>query len=106
MYAALTYDVTLGLSDHVQLSIDEYRQKLYELIVSKKTHIRRIQHDHPNRYGVDVIVVVMLCVCRLKSKSAADIQHMTEQQQQQQFNSRQQYVQNEVSLRCGVDEEV
>lgn len=44
-YTALTYDVTLGLSDHVQLSIDEYRQKLYELIVSKKTHIRRIQHD-------------------------------------------------------------
>ena len=29
----------------MQLSIDEYRQKLYELIVSKKTHIRRIQHD-------------------------------------------------------------
>jgi hypothetical protein len=45
LHTALTYDVTLGLSDHVQLSIDEYRQKLYELIVSKKTHIRRIQHD-------------------------------------------------------------
>jgi hypothetical protein len=42
---ALNYDVTLTLSDHVQLSIDEYRSSLYELIVNKKTNIRRIQHD-------------------------------------------------------------
>uniref|UniRef100_A0A914W455 Mitogen-activated protein kinase n=1 Tax=Plectus sambesii TaxID=2011161 RepID=A0A914W455_9BILA len=42
---ALNYDVTLTLSDHIQLSIDDYRNNLYELIVNKKTNIRRIQHD-------------------------------------------------------------
>jgi len=31
-------------SDHVQLSVEEYRDKLYDMITSKKAHIRRIQH--------------------------------------------------------------
>ncbi|CAD5215008.1 unnamed protein product [Bursaphelenchus okinawaensis] len=44
---ALHYDVTLPLPDHIQLSVQEYRDKLYEMIVSKKTNIRRIQHDKP-----------------------------------------------------------
>lgn len=44
---ALNCDVTLPLPDHVQLSVQEYREKLYEMIVSKKTHIRRIQHNKP-----------------------------------------------------------
>uniref|UniRef100_A0A7E4W3B4 Mitogen-activated protein kinase n=1 Tax=Panagrellus redivivus TaxID=6233 RepID=A0A7E4W3B4_PANRE len=42
---ALNYDVTLPLPDHIQLTIDDYRNKLYELITTKKTNIRRIQHD-------------------------------------------------------------
>uniref|UniRef100_A0A0M3IYR1 Mitogen-activated protein kinase n=1 Tax=Anisakis simplex TaxID=6269 RepID=A0A0M3IYR1_ANISI len=42
---SLNYDVTLPLPDHIQLSIDDYRNKLYDMISTKKTHIRRIQHD-------------------------------------------------------------
>ncbi|CAJ0943311.1 unnamed protein product, partial [Mesorhabditis belari] len=42
---ALPYDVSLTLPDHIQLSIDDYRNKLYEMITAKKTHIRRIQHE-------------------------------------------------------------
>uniref|UniRef100_A0A915DXI4 Protein kinase domain-containing protein n=1 Tax=Ditylenchus dipsaci TaxID=166011 RepID=A0A915DXI4_9BILA len=42
---ALSYDVTLSLPDHIQLTVDEYRDQLYDMITSKKTHIRRIQHD-------------------------------------------------------------
>lgn len=42
---SLHYDVVLSLSDDIQLSINEYRSKLYEMIVNKKLHIRRIQHD-------------------------------------------------------------
>uniref|UniRef100_A0AC34GW18 Mitogen-activated protein kinase n=1 Tax=Panagrolaimus sp. ES5 TaxID=591445 RepID=A0AC34GW18_9BILA len=42
---ALNYDVTLPLPDHIQLTVDDYRNKLYELITSKKTNIRRIQHE-------------------------------------------------------------
>ncbi|KJH50271.1 mitogen-activated protein kinase domain protein [Dictyocaulus viviparus] len=41
----LPYDVTLPLPDHIQLSIDDYRNKLYEIMNQKKTHIRRLQHD-------------------------------------------------------------
>ncbi|VDM26670.1 unnamed protein product, partial [Toxocara canis] len=48
---ALNYDVTLPLPDHIQLGVDDYRNKLYEMIATKKTHIRRIQHDRvPNRF--------------------------------------------------------
>ncbi|KAE9420019.1 hypothetical protein Angca_005661 [Angiostrongylus cantonensis] len=41
----LPYDVNLPLPDHIQLSIDDYRNKLYDMMNQKKTHIRRIQHD-------------------------------------------------------------
>ncbi|KAK0419815.1 hypothetical protein QR680_014337 [Steinernema hermaphroditum] len=42
---ALSYDVTLPLPDHIQLSVEEYRNELYAMISQKKTHIRRIQHE-------------------------------------------------------------
>ncbi|CAJ0579211.1 unnamed protein product, partial [Mesorhabditis spiculigera] len=42
---ALPYDVSLPLPDHIQLTIDDYRNKLYDMISAKKTHIRRIQHE-------------------------------------------------------------
>uniref|UniRef100_A0AC34Q9C9 Mitogen-activated protein kinase n=1 Tax=Panagrolaimus sp. JU765 TaxID=591449 RepID=A0AC34Q9C9_9BILA len=45
---ALNYDVTLPLPDHIQLTVDDYRNKLYEMITSKKTNIRRIQHEKIN----------------------------------------------------------
>jgi hypothetical protein len=41
--------LTLTIIDHIQLSINEYRDKLYDMITSKKTHIRRIQHEKPLR---------------------------------------------------------
>ncbi|ETN75963.1 kinase domain protein [Necator americanus] len=41
----LPYDVTLPLPDHIQLSIDDYRNKLYDMMNQKKTHIKRIQHE-------------------------------------------------------------
>ncbi len=58
---ALNYEVTLSLSDHVQLGIDEYRTKLYEMIAHKKTHIRRIQHNeqqHPKSNNVTTVAPV------------------------------------------------
>lgn len=42
---ALNYDVTLSLSDDIQLSISDYRNKLYELIINKKSQIRRIPRE-------------------------------------------------------------
>ncbi|KAH7731202.1 Protein C05D10.2 c [Aphelenchoides avenae] len=60
---SLTYDVTLPLPgktparliglwsnilDHIQLSVDEYRDQLYQMITLKKTNIRRIQHERLN----------------------------------------------------------
>ncbi|CAI5445852.1 unnamed protein product [Caenorhabditis angaria] len=39
----LQYEVNLPLPDHIQLTIDDYRNRLYEMIDEKKT--RRIQHD-------------------------------------------------------------
>uniref|UniRef100_F1L9E7 Serine/threonine-protein kinase n=1 Tax=Ascaris suum TaxID=6253 RepID=F1L9E7_ASCSU len=52
---ALNYDVTLPLPDHIQLSVEDYRNKLYEMISAKKTHIRRIQHDRvPNGRASEV----------------------------------------------------
>jgi len=51
---SLAYDVALPLPDHIQLSIDDYRSKLYDLITQKKTHIRRIQHENrPIRVNAD-----------------------------------------------------
>ncbi|KHJ80427.1 mitogen-activated protein kinase domain protein [Oesophagostomum dentatum] len=41
----LPYDVNLPLPDHIQLSIDDYRNKLYEMMNQKKTHMKRLQHD-------------------------------------------------------------
>uniref|UniRef100_A0A158R406 Mitogen-activated protein kinase n=1 Tax=Syphacia muris TaxID=451379 RepID=A0A158R406_9BILA len=41
---ALTYDVMLPLPDHIQLSVDDYRNKLYEVITMNKTTIKRICH--------------------------------------------------------------
>ncbi|CAH1253187.1 extracellular signal-regulated kinase 2-like [Branchiostoma lanceolatum] len=38
---ALDYDVVPPLDDDVQLSVSEYRSKLYELIMEKKTIVRR-----------------------------------------------------------------
>ncbi|KHJ96694.1 hypothetical protein OESDEN_03341 [Oesophagostomum dentatum] len=37
--------VNLPLPDHIQLSIDDYRNKLYEMMNQKKTHVKRLQHD-------------------------------------------------------------
>ncbi|VDN04672.1 unnamed protein product [Thelazia callipaeda] len=42
----LTYDVLLPLPDHIQLNVDDYRNKLYDLISEKKTQIKRIHHDN------------------------------------------------------------
>ncbi|CEF64814.1 Mitogen-activated protein kinase 15 [Strongyloides ratti] len=43
---ALNYDVTLPLPDHIQLTIDDYRNKLYELIDINKTDTHKISHDN------------------------------------------------------------
>ncbi|VDD94711.1 unnamed protein product [Enterobius vermicularis] len=40
---ALTYDVMLPLPDHIQLSVDDYRTKLYELITMNKTNIKKVR---------------------------------------------------------------
>lgn len=37
--------INLKILDHIQLTIDDYRDKLYDMITSKKTHIKRIQHE-------------------------------------------------------------
>ncbi|PAV72029.1 hypothetical protein WR25_22461 [Diploscapter pachys] len=42
---SLPYDVTLPLPDHIQLTIDDYRNKLYDMMQQKKTSIRRIHHE-------------------------------------------------------------
>uniref|UniRef100_A0A0R3RIK3 Mitogen-activated protein kinase n=1 Tax=Elaeophora elaphi TaxID=1147741 RepID=A0A0R3RIK3_9BILA len=42
---ALNYDILLPLPDHIQLSIDDYRNKLYEMIQQNKTCVKRIQHN-------------------------------------------------------------
>ena len=47
---SLNYDVTLPLKDDVQLSVADYRNRLYDMIVAKKTHIRRIQHEPIGRH--------------------------------------------------------
>ena len=46
---ALDYDVVPPLDDDVQLSIDEYRQKLYEMIIQKKAEIRRNKRNEANK---------------------------------------------------------
>uniref|UniRef100_A0A915Q630 Mitogen-activated protein kinase n=1 Tax=Setaria digitata TaxID=48799 RepID=A0A915Q630_9BILA len=42
---ALNYDILLPLPDHIQLSVDDYRNKLYEMIQQNKINVRRIQHN-------------------------------------------------------------
>lgn len=42
---SLNYDVLLPFPDHIQLSIDDYRNKLYEMIQQNKTHVKRMQHN-------------------------------------------------------------
>uniref|UniRef100_A0A0K0ELI6 Mitogen-activated protein kinase n=1 Tax=Strongyloides stercoralis TaxID=6248 RepID=A0A0K0ELI6_STRER len=67
---ALNYDVTLPLPDHIQLTIDDYRNKLYELIDTNKTDTHKISHDNlsikptsknsnspPKDYGKKSIIV-------------------------------------------------
>lgn len=41
----LNYEVYPPLPDHVQLGIDDYRDRLYEMIDEKKASFKRIQHD-------------------------------------------------------------
>lgn len=45
---SLNYSVTLSLSDDIQLQVADYRNKLYELINTKKSQVRRIskQDNH------------------------------------------------------------
>lgn len=42
---SMDYDVIPALDDDVQLSVDEYRVKLYESIIQKKTNIRRQRRE-------------------------------------------------------------
>lgn len=47
----LSHVVMPPLRDDVQLSVDEYRNKLYELMsVGTKAHIKHIRVNHGNRY--------------------------------------------------------
>lgn len=47
----LGHAVMPPLRDDVQLSVDEYRNKLYELMsVGTKAHIKHIRVNHDNRY--------------------------------------------------------
>uniref|UniRef100_A0A0N4Z9F1 Mitogen-activated protein kinase n=1 Tax=Parastrongyloides trichosuri TaxID=131310 RepID=A0A0N4Z9F1_PARTI len=43
---ALNYDVTLPLPDHIQLTIDDYRNKLYDLIDTNQTDVHKIVHEN------------------------------------------------------------
>nr|CAD2193816.1 unnamed protein product [Meloidogyne enterolobii] len=45
---SLDYEVRLPLPDHIQLSIHEYRDKLYEIISTKKVNIQRINYPNIN----------------------------------------------------------
>ncbi|XP_056018511.1 mitogen-activated protein kinase 15-like [Ostrea edulis] len=42
---SLNYDVVPPLSDDVQLTVEEYRNKLYEMIIQKKQERRRRRHE-------------------------------------------------------------
>lgn len=42
---SLNYDVVPPLSDDVQLTVEEYRNKLYEMIIQKKQERRRKRHE-------------------------------------------------------------
>ncbi|EFO83501.1 hypothetical protein CRE_02911 [Caenorhabditis remanei] len=49
----LHYEVYPPLPDHVQLGIDDYRDRLYEMIDEKKASFKRIQHDKIRPFGED-----------------------------------------------------
>ncbi|CCD63173.1 Mitogen-activated protein kinase 15 [Caenorhabditis elegans] len=49
----LNYEVYPPLPDHIQLSIDDYRDRLYEMIDEKKASFKRIQHEKIRPYGED-----------------------------------------------------
>ncbi|XP_029448193.1 mitogen-activated protein kinase 15 isoform X2 [Rhinatrema bivittatum] len=42
---SLDYDVILPVDDDIQLSVAEYRNKLYEMILEKKIHVRRQKRE-------------------------------------------------------------
>ncbi|XP_043923321.1 mitogen-activated protein kinase 15 [Protopterus annectens] len=42
---SLDYDVVLPVDDDIQLSVGEYRNKLYQMILEKKTNLRRQKRD-------------------------------------------------------------
>ena len=42
---SLSTDVSLPLPDHIQLGIDDYRDKLYQLITEKRANVKKLQHD-------------------------------------------------------------
>ncbi|XP_077404598.1 mitogen-activated protein kinase 15 isoform X2 [Vanacampus margaritifer] len=44
---SFNYDVVLSLDDDVQLSVEQYRNKLYEMIREKKSHQGRLRLIHP-----------------------------------------------------------
>lgn len=47
----LHYEVYPPLPDHVQLGIDDYRDRLYEMIDEKKASFKRIEHDKIRPFG-------------------------------------------------------
>lgn len=49
----LNYEVNPPLPDHVQLGIDDYRDRLYEMIDEKKASFKRLQHDKIRPFGGD-----------------------------------------------------
>ncbi|XP_030046024.1 mitogen-activated protein kinase 15-like [Microcaecilia unicolor] len=54
---ALDYDVILPVDDDIQLSVAEYRNKLYEMILERKTHIRRQKRDVQKKVSTSGAVI-------------------------------------------------
>ncbi|XP_057683767.1 mitogen-activated protein kinase 15 [Corythoichthys intestinalis] len=50
---SLNYDVVLPLDDDVQLSVEQYRNKLYEMIRERKNHQGSLRLFHPKKDVVD-----------------------------------------------------
>ncbi|XP_068678127.1 extracellular signal-regulated kinase 2-like [Montipora capricornis] len=67
---SMDYDVIPALDDDVQLSVDEYRVKLYESIIQKKTNIRRQRRE--------------IFLQGHRQKHAQATEQLVQQQQQQQ----------------------
>uniref|UniRef100_A0A8R1IJ89 Mitogen-activated protein kinase n=3 Tax=Caenorhabditis japonica TaxID=281687 RepID=A0A8R1IJ89_CAEJA len=47
----LPYEVYPPLPDHIQLTIDDYRDRLYEMIDQKNASFKRLQHDKIKPFG-------------------------------------------------------